>query len=198
MTICPPSNPSLRARQWPPLPENSKDPRHSGGLAYSKLVRTGRLELPPGVITRHGPEPCASADSATSANPSAPSRSYGRLSSRRRGSGAVDRSNLTRVAGGTQLADPGPYGGAEPRNGSATDLGEECLAAAKVVEVFYGTELPPHRDPSSHAVRVTRRSVTDFPPLIASQGGALECLCTASESVNHRCRLPLCLTVCGP
>jgi len=28
----------------------------------------GRLELPPGMITRHGPEPCASANSATSAN----------------------------------------------------------------------------------------------------------------------------------
>ncbi len=31
------------------------------------MVQMGRLELPPGVVTRHGPEPCASANSATSA-----------------------------------------------------------------------------------------------------------------------------------
>ena len=31
------------------------------------VVQMGRLELPPGVVTRHGPEPCASANSATSA-----------------------------------------------------------------------------------------------------------------------------------
>src|SRR5690554_4498346 len=33
----------------------------------SHVVQMGRLELPPGVVTRHGPEPCASANSATSA-----------------------------------------------------------------------------------------------------------------------------------
>ena len=37
-------------------------------LSYiSLMVQMGRLELPPGVVTRHGPEPCASANSATSA-----------------------------------------------------------------------------------------------------------------------------------
>jgi hypothetical protein len=36
-------------------------------LAPRTLVQMERLELSPGVVTRHGPEPCASANSATSA-----------------------------------------------------------------------------------------------------------------------------------
>ena len=43
-------------------------PRHNRrGRFLFIMVQMGRLELPPGVVTRHGPEPCASANSATSA-----------------------------------------------------------------------------------------------------------------------------------